>query len=228
METLETKMGMLITIDGADRSGKHTQAVLLHERLKREGYNAHILDFPQYETLSGALIKEYLSEKYGSKEQLGAKIPSVLYALNRFERKDLLWRWKTKGEIGVLDRYIESNRVYQSAKLPPKEREAFQQFLDELEHDIFGLPQSDVVLYLHVPHAFAQRLAQTEEKETGKKLDIHEKDSAFQKKIIETYLELSEKYCWHVVECVRGKRLLTKEEIAKKVWNVVKPFLSKP
>ena len=36
-------MSKLIVIDGLDGSGKHTQAVLLADKLKKEGYRTQLL-----------------------------------------------------------------------------------------------------------------------------------------------------------------------------------------
>ena len=224
--TLEKRVGKIITIVGGDRSGKQTQATLLYERLKREGYDSCLLDFPQYHTLSGEMVKEYLAGAYGSKEQLGARLPSLLYAVNRFQEKEKLFGWLRQGSIVVLDRYIESNMVYQSAKLPVDERRLFLEWLEKLEHDIFGLPKSDIVVYLHVPSHIAEQLAQKEENETGKKKDIHEQDQLFQKKVVMTYLSLAQDKQWEVIECIDGQAILPREKIAEMIWSKVQARLN--
>ena len=57
--------GKFIVIDGTDGSGKGTQANLLVEKLKEQGYDVEIADFPQYGDKSAALVEEYLNGKYG-------------------------------------------------------------------------------------------------------------------------------------------------------------------
>lgn len=215
------KKGLIITIDGGDRSGKHTQATLLYDSLNSHGYQAELLDFPQYDSFTGALVKDYLSGSFGSKEQLGAKLPSLLYAVDRYAQKEKLCNWLDNGKVVVLDRYTESNMAFQSAKLPYSERKAYLDWLDHLEYSVFGLPRSDIILYLHVPHFFAEQMALKEELETGKKHDIHEKDKDFQKKVIETYLELAKEKNWNVIECVDGERLLSRTEISNKIWSLL-------
>ena len=117
--------------------------------------------------------------------------------------------------------------AFQSAKLPSSERKAYLGWLDHLEYSLLGLPRSDVVLYLHVPYSFAEQMALKEESETGKKHDIHEKDQDFQKKVIETYLELAKEKNWDVIECVEGERLLSRTEISNKIWSLLLPKLPK-
>ncbi len=227
MGSLEKKIGKIITIDGTDRTGKHTQATLLHERLKRESYKTALLDFPQYQSLSGEMVKEYLQGCYGSKEQLGAKLPSLLYAVNRFNEKEKLVNWLNNGYIVVLDRYMESNMTYQSAKLPQKERPAFLQWLETLEFGIFELPRSDLVIYLHVPTEISKQLEEKESKETGKQADIHENDGEFQKRVMEQYLTLAGERNWKVIECVDKGNILPYVTIAESIWKVVLPYLTK-
>ncbi len=219
--------GKIITIDGGDRAGKHTQAALLCENLKMNGQKSALLEFPQYNSLSGELVKEYLAGHYGSKEQLGAKLPSLIYAFNRFEEKEKLLDLLGKGYIVVLDRYIESNMAYQSAKLIPEERAAFQQWLKNLEFGIFKLPNSDLVIYLHVPVEIAKRLGEKEARETGKQKDIHETDEKFQKKVVEQYLALAAEKKWTVIECIEKGMLLSPEKISEMILDSVLPHLAK-
>ncbi|MBI4441324.1 hypothetical protein HY639_04090 [Candidatus Woesearchaeota archaeon] len=225
METLEKKTGKIITIDGTDRSGKHTQAVLLYERLQTEGYRAALLDFPQYQSFTGEPITAYLNLRKEYLSELGAKIPSVLYAVDRFGAKEQLTRWLAQNTIIVLDRYVESNMAFQSAKLPPEDRASFLQWLERLEHGLLGLPRSDAVVYLHVPPHVTEHLAEQEQRETGKQKDLHEKDWGFQRKVVEQYLLLAAERNWHVIDCVRHDLLLSREQIAEKVWTAVVPCL---
>ena len=53
--------GLLIAIEGIDQSGKATQSRLLAGRIRREGYSVEVVDFPNYGTRVGRLLKEYLA-----------------------------------------------------------------------------------------------------------------------------------------------------------------------
>lgn len=57
--------------------------------------------------------------------------------------------------------------------------------------------------------------------------DIHESNTAYLRRVQEIYLELAcmEKD-WERIDCVEDGRLLTKERIALKVWDVVKNILN--
>src|SRR5258708_12581754 len=76
--------GKFIVIDGTDGSGKSTQTRLLIKRLQNAGHKVKIEDFPQYGKKSAGPVEEYLTGVYGSGNELGAYIPSVFYAVDRF------------------------------------------------------------------------------------------------------------------------------------------------
>ncbi len=220
-------MGKLIVIEGVDSVGKHTQTLLLVEKLKKEGHAAQLIDFPQYDSFTGKIIKKYLTGGYGSKEQLGAEIPSLFFAFNFFEFKDKLMGIKERKEIGILDRYEDSNKAYQGAKLPPGERGVIWAFQEEV-YNLLHLPKADKVVYLRAPYEVIQELSAKREKETGRKKDIHERDDNYQRNVIEVYDTLAKKEGWIIIECTKEGKLLPREAIAERVWNAVKPLLPKP
>ena len=80
------KIGKFIVIDGTDGSGKATQTKLLVERLKNDGHDVEIADFPQYGKKSAGLIEKYLNGKYGSAEEVGPYRASIFYACDQIGR----------------------------------------------------------------------------------------------------------------------------------------------
>ena len=79
-------MSKLIVIDGLDGSGKHTQAVLLADKLKKEGYQTQLLSFPAYESNSSALVKMYLQGNFGTDPlDVNCYAASAFYAVDTWE-----------------------------------------------------------------------------------------------------------------------------------------------
>ena len=64
--------GRLLVIEGLDGSGKATQAKLLAAHLAESGRRVMEITFPDYESDSSALVKMYLSGRFGDK-------PSTIY-----------------------------------------------------------------------------------------------------------------------------------------------------
>ncbi len=218
--------GKLIVIDGSDASGKKTQTELLVERLRKKGFKVKTLDFPQYDSFFGRLVSSYLNGEFGNLKDLNPKIPSLMYALDKYGQKEIIEEWLREGSIVVLDRYVESNLAYQTAKLDDENGIAeLRKWIMELEFEKLKIPRADVVVYLNVPLEISRNLIKNRPKKqylNGKDKDIHERDEEYQKKVSETYLKLSKALPrWFLVECTKSNEILSKEEISEKVWNVV-------
>ncbi|MBN1156222.1 dTMP kinase [Candidatus Woesearchaeota archaeon] len=218
--------GKLIVIDGSDASGKKTQTELLVERLRKKGIKVKTLDFPQYDSFFGKMVAAYLHGEFGSLKGLNPKIPSLLYALDRYGQKEILEEWLKEGNIVVLDRYMESNISYQTAKLEDEQEKAeLRNWIMELEFDKLKIPRADMVIYLNVPFEISSNLIKSRPRKNylnGKDKDIHERDEEYQKKVAENYIKLSKTSPrWFLIECTKNNQILSKEEIAEKVWNVV-------
>ena len=108
---------MLVVIDGPDGAGKRTQVTMLVDWLRKNGFAAETMAFPQYETnIAGQLIFQCLAGKHGDFLALDPRIASVLYAVDRFESKAVLDEWLKNDHVVVLDRYITANMIHQGAK----------------------------------------------------------------------------------------------------------------
>src|SRR3977135_2980196 len=103
--------GRLIAFEGLDQSGKQTQAELLRDRLKQEGFKARLMSFPDYATSIGEEIARALQ----GERDYGPDVMQLLYIANRYERKADLQRWLDGGLILVCDRYVASSIAYGEA-----------------------------------------------------------------------------------------------------------------
>ncbi|NOZ80811.1 MAG: dTMP kinase [DPANN group archaeon] len=222
--------GKLIVIDGSDASGKKTQTQLLVRRLEDEGHRVKTMDFPRYSSFFGKLIARYLNGDFGTLAEVRPELASLLYALDRADQKQTIKDWLDQGNLVVLDRYTESNMGYQAAKIDdPAEKAAFIEWVKQLEREQLGIPSSDLVIYLLVPEEVTAKLIQGREGKAYIKdhaRDIHEQDRTYQQKVIESYIELCRTEGWQQIDCTDKGRMLAKEAVAEKVWDVVKTALS--
>ncbi len=224
-------MGKLIIIEGGDGSGKATQTALLKERLEREGYNVRTVSFPNYDSPAAMPVKMYLAGDFGKKpSDVNPYVASTFYAVDRFASYRQDWQeFYEKGGLILADRYTTSNMIHQAVKYDdPAERDAFLDWLDDLEFGKFGLPRPDGVCLLDVPEAVTERLMANREHKTGGATgDIHEKDTSYLLRVHEAYDELSRRYGWHRIYCAdeTGEQLRTIESIHEDVYDAIKPLL---
>lgn len=227
------KRGKLIVIDGSDGVGKATQTKLLVARLKREGKKVLTLDFPQYErNFFGTLIGQCLAGNRGDFVHINPYIGSVLYAADRFESKKIIERALAEGKVVVLDRYVSANQMHQGGKIrDAKKRKEFLQWLDTMEHTVFGIPRPDRIICLHLPLALSLQLLRSKaagEKKTYTKAawDTVESDARYLLNSQQSALKIIEEGGkWYKVECSKGNTILPRDVIHEKVWAIVKKAL---
>lgn len=214
--------GKLIVIDGADGSGKATQAKLLVERLRAEGREVETFDFPQYtENTYGKLLRECLDGKRGDFMALDAKIASTLYAVDRFETKPKIEAALNAGSTVVLDRYVSANMMHQGSKIDdPKEAEAFLLWLEHVEFGIFGLPHPDVIFYLDVPHEVRKDLIENDAARVVG--DLAEGDTAHQIASGERARDIvAGNNNWEAIDCTKNGAMRSREDIADELYKHV-------
>ena len=222
--------GKLIVIDGGDGAGKATQVSLLVKRLRSDGYAAETLDFPQYtQNTFGQLIRECLDGKRGDFMAVDPRIASTLYAADRFESKPRLEAWLAEGKVVVLDRYVSSNMMHQGAKIDdPAALEEFLDWLDHMEHGIFGLPRPDLIVYLKVPQVVRANLKQqaVAEAKHGVEADVAECDAAHQAAVEERAQTIvAKRNTWRQIDCTIEGVMCDRETIHEKIYSLIKDVL---
>lgn len=214
--------GRFICIEGSDASGKKTQVGILKDNLEAKGHKVKVLDFPDYDSFFGSLISKYLRGEFGDLDELQPEIPSILYALDRYQHKEQLHRDMVDFDFVLANRYTQSNLAFQGAKFPDAdERAQFIQWVEQMESRI---PQPDLVIFLYVPIEVSQELMESrEDKEylQGEKKDIHEKDREYQKKVSDVYQELSERLDWELVYCTEDDEMRSIEDISEEVLELL-------
>lgn len=222
------KSGKLIVVEGSDGAGKGTQVEMLLNYCKSNNVKTSTFDFPQYyKTFFGKFAGRFLKGEFGDIKDVPPYIVSIPFAADRWQAKDDIQRELDLGKLVVLNRYATSNVAYQSAKLAPKDREAYQEWDFEMEYNQFQIPKEDLVIFLYVPYQISQKLIEQKaaRKYLGKeaKKDIHEANGEFLKSVEDVYLKLAKKYPhWVTVDCTKNGELLSREEIHAKVVAVLK------
>ncbi len=211
--------GKLIVVEGADASGKRTQAKMLLERLKKEGKPAILISFPRYETTFGKMVKHYLSGQFGSLEEVKPEFAALLYSLDRYDAMPKIEKWLEQGKVVICDRYIASNLAHQAAKFKGEEQEKFIEWIEKVES---RLPQPSLTIYLDLPVAVSIKLMQSRPREK----DIHETNKEYLKATRKVYLKLAEKERWAKIDCAQGAGIKSREEIHETVWQQVKNLFS--
>jgi len=224
------KDGKFIVIDGTDGSGKTTQLELLKCKLRDEGYDVAVIDFPQYNTKSAGPVEEYLSGKYGQADEVSAYQASIFYAVDRYDASIKIREWLKEGKIVLANRYTSANMGHQGCKINnPLERKVFFNWLYDLEYKIFEIPQPDISIILHVESAIAQELAKKRAREdwNGKTNDIHENNLEHLKKAEAVYMEIAKTFPgFEIINCTRNNQILSREEINSLLWLSVKKIIN--
>ena len=221
--------GKFIVIDGTDGSGKSTQTKILINRLQKAGHKVTIEDFPQYNKRSSGPVQDYLTGVYGTADELGAYIPSMFFAVDRFSASKRIRKNLENGNIIVSNRYVTASMAHQGGKIKNREaREKYFKWLADLEYNFFKIPKPDLHIILHIPAKISLKLI----KKRGpqyyigpKEKDIHEKDSKHLQAAEKIYLEIAKKFKYQVIECYVDARLLSIQEISDKIYPIVHAYL---
>lgn len=228
---MSKKKGKLIVIDGLDGSGKATQTKLLLHRLVKEGYKTAVTDFPQYYTsFFGKMVGRYLAGEFGTIKQVSPYLASILFAADRWQARDKMEKWLTEGRIIISNRYVSANQIHQAGKIRGrKEKDKFLAWLQKMEFQVFGIPKPNLIIFLNVPVRIGQRLVikkGTRGYIGGVKRDIHESSASHLTAAQQQIFELIKKHNnWKQIDCYKNRRLLSRQEITKLVWKVVKKIV---
>ena len=223
------KRGKFIVIDGTDGSGKATQTKMLVKRLQKMRRKVRLEDFPQYGQKSAGPVEDYLNGEYGTAQQLGPRIPSIFYAVDRFAAASRIRKYLNAGYIVICNRYVTASMAHQGGKIKNAQaRLKFFQWLFELEYNFFGIPKPDHNLILHVPAKIAQKLVDKKGPRFyigAKKRDIHEKDLQHLLAAEATYIKIAKRVHYPLIEAFQNGMLLTPEQVHELVWRKIRKIL---
>ncbi|MBR3416940.1 MAG: thymidylate kinase [Clostridia bacterium] len=213
--------GKLIVIEGSgDGIGKSTQVGLLRAKLDEIGVPYVCHHFPSYGTMQGEPVSAYLKGAFGPQESLSPYFINNLYALDRaISWHGGLKRIVEEGKTLILDRYVTSSQIYQSALIEDEEeRREFIRYVGDYEYEKLGVGRPDHVIFLHVPPEVSRSLRASRAGEGVIEGDIHESDGGFMKKVYDNSVFLADLLGWTKIECSRDGAMRPKEEIAEEVF----------
>ena len=223
--------GIIISIEGTDGAGKHTQQQLLMKDLKEQGYSVLDQSFPHYDSDSSAPVKMYLAGEFGKdSNSLNAYQASVLYAVDRMctYQKDLKEHHENGG-ILLFDRYVQSNFIHQCSKIDDiDEKLKFIKWEEELEYDTLGLPRPDLIFFIEMPVEKSIELARARaDYKNGQTKDIHEEDTEYLSKSYNNGLTLAKELGWNLIHCVdENNNIRTIEDIHAEIMEIATKFLA--
>lgn len=211
--------GCFITFEGGEGVGKSTQIRLLADRLKAAGHRVTISREPGG-TPGAEAIRHVLLDQ-AAVESFGPAMEAVLFAAARNDHVEQVIRPALeRGEIALVDRFIDSTRVYQGAS-----GRLDQRFIGMLERVAIDGIAPDLTIILDLdPEIGLARAAQRRGKGTGEDrferetLTIHRaRRTAFQA------IAVAEPERCRLIDAV-GKA----DEIADRVWQSIAADLPPP
>jgi len=234
------KRGKIILIEGTDSSGKKTQTELLLNKFKKEKISCETISFPDYNTPTGRIVGQcYLGKKdlgqelgwegdyswLGDADKADPKVISLFYAADRKAAVSKIEKTVNSGKHLIIDRWVESNMGHQGGKSKTlEEREEIINYIKSLEYGLLKLPKPDLTIFLYMPTEIAFELRK--KRDNGSlNLDGHETNFNHLKNAEKTYLYLSQKYNWVKINCVENKKLKTKQEVHKEVYQHIRNVL---
>lgn len=221
-----TQPGYMIAVEGADKAGKHTQVMKIMDYLDSRGIMAETLDFPQYKSFFGEIIKKYLGGKLGNGYDLPAEYTMLPYALDRQQQQPKITQWINEGKWVILDRYTYSNS-FSVAKYPRDKWDEKIKFMEDLEFNQMGIikPDHNIYLYLDPKISYNMRNTGLKQYQNGRP-DLHESDFKLLYDVSNVYKHIATSHpkTWTVIDEMRpdGTRMGIDE-----VFSHIRPVLDK-
>lgn len=223
-------MGKLIVLEGLDGSGKGTQTGLLKEYLEQTGHKVRVIDFPDYKSEGSVLVRMYLDGKLGERPtDTNAYTASMFFAADRYVSFVTDWRdaFEDSETVVIANRYTTANAYHQLSKMDEAEWDAFLDWLWDFEFEKLGLPAPDRVILLDMPESVSSAMVVKRSRETGQKLDIHEKSEDYLERCRTAAAYTANKCGWRVVKCANegDTAPFSREQIAKMVQENISDLI---
>ena len=168
---------MIVVIEGGDKAGKYTQAGLLQQALKKRNIKTTVFEFPNYDTPSGKIIKQYLKGDL----EMSPVSAYQLFEDNMYADIDKVKQALKDYGIVIMNRYYYSNIVYAMANGLTRE------WCDEHPS---RMPKPDMVILLDITYEESCR-------RQGANRDRYEKNAEYFKKVCDIYRDEICNEGWH-------------------------------
>jgi dTMP kinase len=212
-------MGLFITFEGNEGSGKSTQVARLSKRLQGMGYRVRALREPGG-TPIGEEIRHTLKHSPDN-QAMTAEAELLLMNASRAQLvREVIRPALDAGEIVLCDRFYDSTTAYQGygRQLDLKQVEAVIDFA-------VSTTRPDLTLLLVVPPSTSQkRRAIRQSRQPLQRDRIEEADDAFFTRVLQGYDAIAAMEPGRVSKIDAGAELSKVEE---QIWNKVSPLLEK-
>lgn len=175
---------MIIAIEGIDGAGKSTLIATLREQLA-----ADVIAFPRYDTsIHAQLIRQALYQQMGDLTDSVYGM-ATLFALDRYEARDLLRPFSSSPDVVILDRYVASNAAYSWARTQDA---TIVDWVANLEFEQLGLPRPNLQILLNTtPDIAGQRAINREQTDASQARDSYESNPSLQQRTAAAYGKLA-------------------------------------
>ena len=117
--------------------------------------------------------------------------------------------------------------LHQAAKIDDEnERHEVIEWMYNLEHQVFGLPTPDALVYLNVPSVKRVELLKQQHEEDGRPLDVAEINTDHQEKVDQYAADVMTVYAGsQTLDCMSGDTLRSINEINDEIYQIVRGIL---
>ncbi len=177
--------GYFITLEGADGSGKTTQAKLLVEYFKNHGYDTILTREPGGTPLAEEIRRVILTP---SRENLEPMAEILLYAASRAQHvHQLIKPSLAEGKVVVCERFIDSSLAYQGYALGWD-----LEIIKQINRIAAGNLEPDLTFLIDIDTERCLNRVHNRSDATRSKVDrIESRGLSFQAKVRDGYLELA-------------------------------------
>ena len=216
--------GRVIAFEGIDGSGKGVQIREIAGRLNGLGRKVLVQDFPVYSGFFGKEIGRMLSgEQDVRADVVDPRSMSLWYALDRHEALKGIDR-REYDDI-LFNRSTLSNAVYQSIRTREEDREAFIEWLFELEFERLGVWEPDLYFIFDVTEEQSKKNVEKKEQRAYVKdtFDGYERSQRIMNQARSVYLRLAQEYGnMYIIPCMDENGVFKSiEEIADLVMKKI-------
>lgn len=209
----------IISFEGTDGSGKHTQAKLLESKLIELGYKVKLISFPMYDNESSCFVKNYLRGEYNKLLPINKYGKSLFFALDRYVSFITDWGEAISNyDIVIFDRYVGSNIIYQGSNLNDADLLHFINWVEDFEYNKLGLPIPDITFFLDVNYLVNKHMRQSR----GGNADIHESDEDLMHTSYVTVNKVCDICKWKKIICSDGNTLKSENAIHEMIISELK------
>jgi len=194
------RKGLFIAVYGVNNIGKSTHCRILHDRLKKEGYDVVSLKYPIYDLEpTGTDLNRIL--RGDTKQDIPEEELQKIFTQNRKDFEPQLNKYLEEGKIVVAEDYTGTGIAWGMAKGLTVE------FMEKLNE---GLKKEDFPMLIT-----GHRDARATEKH-----HIHEQNQELLSSVSKIFVQLGERYHWKVIDLQPNI-----PDTADLTWQAVKDFI---